>query len=100
MVVVFLLPADPDSGQTPGVGALQAIGAVEATAGDVSGFCVRNPDVCATASAAGEIFSEKFRYGMQLLQKAFGSDADGAAANTLTRDDINVPWRGVQQRGV
>jgi hypothetical protein len=100
-VVVFLLPADPQSGsQSPGVGALQAIDAVSATASDVSGFCGRNPDVCVTASTAGEIFSEKLRYGMRLLQGAFGSHDDAApSADTLTSADLAAPWHGAKRNG-
>ena len=100
-VVVFLLPADPQSGSpSPGVGALQAIDAVQATASDVSGFCGRNPDVCATASAAGEIFSEKLRYGVRLLQNAFGSHDEAApSSDTLTSADLTPPWRGARRSG-
>jgi Family of unknown function (DUF5330) len=98
-IVIFLLPADPQGGQAPGVGALQALTAVEATATDVSGFCDRNPDVCATASTAGEIFSEKLRYGVELIQNTFASHADGAPADTLTSDDTKTPWRGVTRSG-
>jgi hypothetical protein len=99
-VVVFLLPGDPGtSSPAPGVGALQALDAVQATASDLSGFCGRNPDVCTTASAAGEIFSEKVRYGVQLIQNAFGSHAQGATTDTLTRDDVATPWRGASRNG-
>ena len=100
-VVVFLLPGDPQTGsQSPGVGALQALDAVQATASDVSGFCGRNPDVCTTASTAGEIFSEKMRYGIRLIQNAFGSNAYGAhSADTLTSADVASPWRGVTRNG-
>ena len=103
-VVVFLLPADSDTGQAPRVGAVQALSAMQATASDFSGFCVRNPDVCATGSAAVEILSEKFRTGARLVHNAFNAAGDQrdrhpAAADTLTRDDVAPPWRGVAGRG-
>ena len=77
-VVVFLLPADPETGEAPSVGALQALSAVQTTASDFSTFCARNPDVCATGSAAVEIFSEKLRYGFRLIQNAFDAHASRA----------------------
>jgi hypothetical protein len=102
-IVVFLLPADPNTGQAPGVGAIQALTAVQATASDLSGFCDRNPDVCATGSAAFEILSEKFRTGARLIQNAFDAQgdnkpaADTATTDTLTRDDVAAPWHGVNR---
>ena len=105
-VVVLLLPTDPSTGEAPRVGAVQAFTAVQATATDLSSFCDRNPDVCATGSAAFEILSEKFRAGARLVQNAFdahaGSQPTNAAtpsADTLTRDDVSTPWRGVPRGG-
>jgi hypothetical protein len=97
-IVVFLLPADPQTGEAPRVGAFQALSAVQATASDLSSFCNRNPDVCATGSAAFEIMSEKFRTGARLLQNAFDANdtpaAESATTDTLTHDDTSAPWRG------
>lgn len=98
-VVVFLLPADRDTGVAPRVGALQALAAVQATASDVSGFCDRNPDVCATGSAAVEILSEKLRYGVRLIQNAFDARASENSPDTLTGDDVTTPWRGQTRDG-
>jgi hypothetical protein len=104
-LVVFLLPADPGTGQAPRVGAFQALSAVQATASDLSGFCDRNPDVCATGSATFEILSEKVRTGARLIQNALDAHAkDQGAANvstgdTLSGDDIGPPWRGVARGG-
>ena len=92
---VFLLPADPDTGQAPRVGAFQALSAVQATATDLSSFCVRNPDVCATGSAAVEILSEKFRNGARLIQNAFDHrNGNAPTADTLSPDDVAPPWHG------
>ena len=92
-IVVFLLPADPETGEAPRVGALQAIGAVHATASDLTGFCARNPDVCATGSAAFEILSEKLRNGVRFIQNAIDARA-GVPHDTLTGEDVATPWRG------
>ena len=102
MIVVLLLPADSSTGEAPRVGAIQALTAVQATATDLSGFCRRNPDVCATGSAAFEILSEKFRTGARLIQNTVDGGKDGAAANvagsdTLSRDDLVAPWGGVKR---
>jgi hypothetical protein len=96
-VVVFLLPADPQTGEAPRVGALQALAAVHATATDLSGFCVRNPDVCATGSATFEILSEKLRSGFRLFQSAFDARAADGPRDSLTGDDLVTPWRGIQR---
>jgi hypothetical protein len=105
-VVVLLLPADPSTGEAPRVGAVQALTAVQATATDLSSFCDRNPDVCATGSAAFEIISEKFRAGARLVQNAFDAHAanppttvSAPSADTLTREDVSAPWHGVARRG-
>jgi hypothetical protein len=101
-IVVFLLPGDPDTGEAPRVGAFQALSAVQATATDLSSFCRRNPDVCATGSAAVEILSEKFRNGARLIQNALDHgdhQATAPPADTLTHDDIALPWRGAPRRG-
>jgi uncharacterized protein DUF5330 len=100
-IVVFLLPGDPETGEAPRVGAFQALSAVQATATDLSSFCRRNPDVCATGSAAVEILSEKFRNGARLIQNALdgGHEASAPAADTLTHDDVAPPWRGAPRRG-
>ena len=71
---------------------------------DLSGFCARNPDVCATGSAAVEILSEKIRYGARLIQNALDvagqpHDANPPTADTLTRPDVAPPWRGPPRRG-
>jgi hypothetical protein len=98
-VVVFLLPADPETGEAPRVGAIEALTAVHATASDLTGFCIRNPDVCATGSATFEILSEKVRNGVRLIQNAFDANAAGTASDTLTPADIATPWRGVPANG-
>jgi hypothetical protein len=99
-VVVFLIPADPEAGrEAPRVGALEALGAVQATATDLSGFCARNPDVCATGSATFEILSEKVRSGVRLIQNALDARAADHPGDTLSGDDVAAPWRGVRASG-
>ncbi len=95
-VVVFLIPGDPEAGRdAPRVGAIEALTAVQATATDLSSFCARNPDVCATGSATFEILSEKVRLGVRLIQNAFDAHAS-EATDTLTGQDLATPWRGGQ----
>ena len=92
-IVIFLLPADPETGEAPRVGAIEALAAVHATATDFSGFCERNPAVCATGSATFEILSEKVRNGVRLIQDAIDAQG-GPPADTLTGEDVATPWRG------
>jgi hypothetical protein len=98
-VVVFLIPADPEAGrEAPRVGAIEALSAVQATASDLSGFCARNPDVCATGSATFEILSEKVRSGVRMIQNAFDAQAS-PGTDTLTGQDVATPWHGGQRPG-
>jgi hypothetical protein len=96
-IVIFLLPADPETGEAPRVGAIEALSAVHATATDFSGFCARNPDVCATGSATFELLSEKVRNGVRIIQNAI--DGGASAADTLTTEDVAAPWRGPRTPG-
>lgn len=99
-VVVFLIPGDPESGrEAPRVGAIEALGAVQATASDLSSFCARNPDVCATGSATFEILSEKVRSGVRMIQNAFDARASDDPASTLTGEDVAAPWHGAPRPG-
>jgi len=94
-VVILFLPADESTGEAPRVGAMQALGAVGATAADLSSFCERNADVCATASSAAAIVTERVGNAARLLQEFLGGHGDGAAAgDALTRQDSGSPWRG------
>jgi hypothetical protein len=95
-VVVLLLPGDPKTGaDAPRVSAFEALFAARAAVADVSAFCDRNPDVCATGSTALQVFAQKVRYGAQLIS-AYFDDKDGHAVErgTLKNEDLEPAWRG------
>lgn len=93
VVVVLLLPSDPD-GRTDGpqVTFVQGLEAVRATVNDMSQFCARNPDLCATGEAVVQIVADKARYGIEQLQAFL--DQNDIEENTLTADDEIIPWQG------
>jgi hypothetical protein len=99
-VVVLLLPGDPNSGASaPRVSAFEALIAARGAVADVSSFCERNPDVCATGSTALQVFADKVRYGTHLISDYFdGGDEQGAdkpaTRSTLKREDLAPAWRG------
>ena len=98
-VVVILLPADPDTDeQAPRVTAFEALGAAQAAVGDLSQFCVRNPDVCQTGGTAFHVFADKVRYGAKMISGYFSDgDAEGVtpAHETLTPEDREPAWQPV-----
>ena len=100
-VVVLLLPADPTSGvQAPRVSAIEALSAARTVVADLSAFCDRNPDVCATGGSAFQLFTQKVRYGTQRLYDYFdGAPAAGGEPSTLKRDDMEPSWRGPPEDG-
>ena len=102
-VVVLLLPGDPKTGaDAPRVGAFEALLAARGAVADMSGFCDRNPEVCATGSTALQVFVQKVRYGSELIAGYFnGSEAKPAPKDqktvdrgTLKKDDLAPAWRG------
>ena len=70
-VVVFLLPSGEDgkSDQAKQVSLNAAVHAASEAAGDVAGFCNRNPNVCETGKAALHTFGEKAKYGAQKVME-------------------------------
>ncbi len=94
-LVVLFLPAEPGSNEpAPGVSAFEAVSAARATAADLSTFCDRNPDVCATGSTALQVFAQKVRYGAHLIRGYFDGQAEDTPPGTLRREDVAAPWRG------
>jgi len=97
-VVVMLLPAAPDTGNTPPrVTAFEALSAAGTTVSDLSRFCDRNPDACVTGGSAFHVFADKVRYGVHLLYGVFGNHAsDGPSvqpsSSTLKPGDVVPPW--------
>jgi hypothetical protein len=107
-LVVLLIPADPETGDAPRVTVAHAVDAMRATVADLSGFCGRNPDVCATGSAAFHIVAEKTGDGVDLILRTIRGDdaapapdngidmapgAPDATRGTLTTDDLMLPWQ-------
>lgn len=107
-IVILLIPADPETGDAPRVTVMNAVAAVRATVADLSGFCGRNPDVCATGGAAAQLIGEKLGNGVDLIYRYLGDEdpvpagstidvAPGRqdrAPGTLTTDDLALPWQG------
>lgn len=99
-LVIFLLPADSESGaDAPRVTAFQAISAAQTAISDLSQFCTRNPDVCVTGSAAFGVFADKMRYGAKMVAGYFYENQDQteaertAAQGTLKPDDLEPQWQ-------
>lgn len=100
-VVILLLPADEQSGEdAPRVTAFAAIAAVGATVSDLSQFCTRQPDVCATGGAAFQVFAEKMIGAAEQLFDRFGGGTGEAGDDgTLTPDDAEPAWRDPDAEG-
>ncbi|MEO8667572.1 MAG: DUF5330 domain-containing protein [Bauldia sp.] len=104
-LAVMFIPADPMTGtEAPRVGALQALGAAQATVADLSSFCERNPDVCITGNAAFRVFSEKAQNGARMIYRYFDSTAgeetkDSAKSGTLRGEDRAPAWRSPRAPG-
>jgi hypothetical protein len=94
-LVVFLLPADPHTGeQAPRVTAIEALVAARAAVVDLSDFCDRNADVCTTGTNAFQLFADKLSYGVHLIQGYFDRPPVDDGSGTLKREDLQPPWHG------
>nr|WP_306265740.1 DUF5330 domain-containing protein [Pararhizobium sp. IMCC3301] len=75
-VVFVLLPVAPeDKNKIEPISPFEAIGAAAATVRDLSGFCARNPETCATGGKAAVAFGYKAKYGAQQLLTSSDEDA-------------------------
>jgi hypothetical protein len=95
-VVVVLLPGDKDTGdQAPRVTVFQTLSAAQSTVSDLSQFCSRNPDACATGGTMLAAFGDKVRYGARLISHTF-TDPKGttpaSSGGTLQPADKDLPW--------
>ena len=79
VVLVLLLPTNEQQQS-------QVYGTAQAAVKDVSGFCERNPTVCATGKDAFDVFVHKARFGAEMLMSFVkgrtgfgGGDAETAA---------------------
>lgn len=101
-IVILLIPADPQTGEAPRVTVVNALMAAQATVADLSGFCERNPEVCATGSAAVGMLAEKAENGVEMIYRYLDGTAPadaGSGHGTLTDDDLAQPWQGEADDG-
>jgi hypothetical protein len=100
-LVILLIPGDPASGtDAPRVSLGQAVSAAGATIADLSGFCSRNPEACATGGTALAMIGEKAWQGAEFLIAVLADNFDGAenepvaaGTGTLTAADLAMPWQ-------
>src|SRR6476620_4960611 len=80
VILVLLLPTNE---QQQG----EVYGTAQAAVKDVSGFCERNPSVCATGKDAFAVFMQKARFGAEMVMgfvkgsTGFGAQDAGVAAD-------------------
>ncbi|SDT98536.1 DUF5330 domain-containing protein [Stappia sp. ES.058] len=95
-LVLLLLPIDtgPDESPTAGLSPVQAFFAAQSTISDLSGFCERNPETCATGGQAISRIGEKAKVSAKLLYDYM--DEDGTlvtgATGTLSASDLEPDW--------
>jgi hypothetical protein len=95
-LVLLLLPIDtgPDESQTAGISPVKAFFAAQSTISDLSGFCERNPETCATGGQAIARIGEKAKVSAKLLIDYM--DEDGTlvtgATGTLSAADLEPAW--------
>ena len=79
-LVILILPSDPGSEtRQSSLSTSDALFAAKATLGDVTTFCMRQPDVCAAGEVALENFSAKARYGAKQLYVYLDGEAESSA---------------------
>jgi hypothetical protein len=74
MVLVLVLPTDAQQQS-------QVFGTAEAAVKDVSGFCDRNPSVCATGKGAIEVFVQKAQFGVAMVMSFVEGATSGESAS-------------------
>jgi hypothetical protein len=95
-LVLLLLPIDtgPDESQTAGISPVKAFFAAQSTISDLSGFCERNPETCATGGQAIARIGEKAKVSAKILIDYM--DEDGTlvtgATGTLSAADLEPAW--------
>lgn len=95
-LVLLLLPIDtgPDESRTAGISPVKAFFAAQSTISDLSGFCDRNPETCATGGQAIARIGEKAKVSAKLLIDYM--DEDGTlvtgATGTLSASDLEPAW--------
>jgi hypothetical protein len=90
VVLVLLLPTNERQQS-------QVYGTAQAAVKDVSGFCERNPNVCATGKDAFDVFVHKARFGAEMLMSfikgrtGFGAGDAETAADPSAADTAADP---------
>jgi hypothetical protein len=90
IILVLLLPTNAQQQS-------QVYGTAQAAVKDVSGFCERNPSVCATGKEAFEVFVQKARFGAEMLigfvkgQTGLAAHEAGEAAGTGDAGNAEAP---------
>jgi Family of unknown function (DUF5330) len=90
VILVLLLPTNEQQQS-------QVYGTAQAAVKDVSGFCERNPSVCATGKDAFAVFMHKARFGAEMLMSfvkgktGFAAGDGGTSAGAPDMDTLQAP---------
>ena len=90
VILVLLLPTNEQQQS-------QVYGTAQAAVKDVSGFCERNPSVCATGKDAFAVFMHKARFGAEMLMSfvkgktGFAAGDGGTSAGATDMDSLQAP---------
>lgn len=128
-LILLILPIGLSSDGGRQIGALQAMGAVQAAIADMRGFCQRQPDACAVGGEMISHLTDKAQAGAKWVYETIGSpkgetlgkpdghgksdatgpfeparqnaasDKDGEAPHTLTPQDLAPAWGVDPARG-
>lgn len=80
----FLLPSPPDAPHPSAAASPEVAIAAYQAAGDVTGFCGRQPGVCSTAEALGTVLLAKLRYSIKLAYE-WANGPEGAAGQPVSQ---------------
>ena len=95
--IAFFLPSPPDGGKKPGPASPELMSAAVSAAGDMGGFCMRQPAVCSTAMSLAGTLEAKARYSVKLLYEwAIGAPQTGS---TGPAPEIEAPAKSPAQIG-
>ncbi len=128
-LILLILPIGLSSDGGRQIGALQAMGAVQAAIADMRGFCQRQPDACAVGGEMIGHLTDKAQAGAKWVYETIGSpkgetlgkpdghgksdaagpseparqnaasDKEGEPAHTLTPQDLAPAWSVDPARG-
>ena len=91
-IILLVLPGDPNRPEgAPSVTVIELLNAARGAVTDLTQFCERNPELCQTGEAVAQVLADKARYSIEQLQAFLAQQ--GAELDTLTGDDLGVPWQ-------